>query len=43
MKKKTEFLILRIDETLKKRIIQKAEKAGESVSGFIRQVLDKVL
>ena len=39
---KTAFLILRISEALKKRIIQKAKKGGKNISEFVRDLLEKI-
>lgn len=41
--KKTAFLILRISEALKKRIIQRAKRDGKSISEFVRGLLDVVV
>lgn len=40
---KTAFLILRIEEALKKRIIQGAKSGGKTISEFVRVVLDKFI
>ena len=38
---KTAFLILRVEESFKKRVSAKAAELGETVSEFVRKVLLK--
>lgn len=38
-KKKTAFLILRVEEEFKKRVIQKAKAKGKTISEYVRGLL----
>lgn len=40
--RKTEFLIVRVEPDLKKRIVQEAERAEISISKFLRELMDKI-
>ena len=41
--KKTAFLILRISESFKKRIVHKARSDNKGISEFIRGLLEKII
>lgn len=38
---KAAFLILRVEESFKKRVVAKATELGQTVSEFVRKVLTK--
>ena len=41
--KKTAFLILRVGEAFKKRIVHKARSANKGISEFVRGLLEKII
>jgi len=40
---KTAFLIVRVEEAFKKKILKKAKDTGKSISDFLREQLDKIV